>query len=227
MSLQNQVFPILNKGFVTLIDSMGSDLTTVNSARISFGNQKTELDERDEKLIKYLSDHEHTSPFRHAYMTFHVKAPIFVLRQWMKHRIASDFNEMSGRYTEFSEDDFYIPEVYRKQATVNKQGSEGEVEDPWSINQLYIASCEDAIKRYKQFIAAGLCREQARCILPLSMYSEVYWTVSLQAAAHFIHLRTDSHAQWEIQQYAQTIKTIVENQFPISLKSLLEAEKHV
>jgi thymidylate synthase (FAD) len=222
MNLTNQKFPVLDKGFVTLIDHMGSDLTTCNSARISFGKRKESFDEQDEKLVKYLAEHEHYSPFRHAYMTFHVKAPIFVFRQWMKHRIGSDFNEISGRYTEFPEDDFYVPEIFRQQAKINKQGSEGVVGDNWAAGKIYQNACENAIKSYKQLIEYGVCREQARCVLPVAMYSEVYWTVSLQAASHFISLRTDEHAQWEIQQYANKTREIVSELFPISLKYLLE-----
>ena len=121
-------FPVLDRGFVKLVDHMGSDLSVVNAARVSFGKRKEAFDEADGKLIDYLAQHDHTSPFRHTALTFHVKAPIFVFRQWMKHRIASEFNEISGRYVEFPEDEFFVPETFRRQAKVNKQGSEGEVE---------------------------------------------------------------------------------------------------
>jgi thymidylate synthase (FAD) len=156
-------------------------------------------------------------------MTFHVKAPIFVFRQWMKHRIASEFNEISGRYVEFTEDEFYLPESFRGQAKVNKQGSEGEVDGPEGAQarELFLGACRNSVTQYKAMIALGVCREQARCVLPLGLYSEVYWTVSLQAAAHFIRLRTDGHAQWEIQQYAQAVRQVVQGVFPESLKALL------
>ncbi|HQL47578.1 MAG TPA: FAD-dependent thymidylate synthase, partial [Holophaga sp.] len=101
--------PVLDRGFVRLIDHMGTDLTVVNAARVSFGKRKEAFDAKDAELVQYLAEHEHTAPFRHCYLTFHVKAPIFVFRQWMKHRIASDFNEISGRYVEFPEDEFYLP----------------------------------------------------------------------------------------------------------------------
>jgi len=215
--------PVLDRGFVKLIDHMGGDLSVVNAARVSFGKRKEAFDEADEKLINYLAEHDHTSPFRHTALTFHVKAPIFVFRQWMKHRIASEFNEISGRYVEFPEDEFFVPATFRRQAKVNKQGSEGEVDGPQSeqAQAVFLEACRNSVTQYKQLIALGVCREQARCVLPLGLYSEVYWTVSLQAAAHFIRLRTDSHAQWEIQQYAHAVRSVVEGVFPAGLKALL------
>lgn len=215
---------VLDKGFVKLIDHMGSDLSVVNAARVSFGKRKEAFDEGDEKLIKYLAKHEHTSPFRHTAMTLHVKAPIFVFRQWMKHRIGSEFNEISGRYVEFPEDEFYLPELFRQQAKVNKQGSEGAVADQAGAGRIYLEACRESVKRYKELLALGVCKEQARCVLPLGLYSEVYWTVSLQAAAHFIRLRSDGHAQWEIQQYAHAVRQIAEGVYPVSLKALMESE---
>lgn len=217
-------FPVLDKGFVKLIDHLGSDLSVVNAARVSYGKRKDTLDEGDEKLIRYLAKHEHTSPFRHTAMTLHVKAPIFVFRQWMKHRIGSEFNEVSGRYVEFPEDEFYVPELFRQQAKVNKQGSEGAVEDQAAALATYLDSCRASVAQYKALLSMGVCKEQARCVLPLGLYSEVYWTVSLQAAAHFIRLRSDSHAQWEIQRYADTVRQVVEHVYPVSMKALLESE---
>ncbi|MDR3669768.1 MAG: FAD-dependent thymidylate synthase [Holophaga sp.] len=216
-------FSVLDRGFVKLIDHMGSDLSVVNAARVSFGKRKEVFDAADSKLIGYLAEHDHTSPFRHTAMTFHVKAPIFVFRQWMKHRIASEFNEISGRYVEFTENEFYVPETFRRQAKVNKQGSEGEVDGAAGVQarELFLDACRNSVKQYKAMIALGVCREQARCVLPLGLYSEVYWTVSLQAAAHFIRLRTDGHAQWEIQQYAQAVRQVVQGVFPEGLKALL------
>jgi len=216
---------VLDRGFVKLVDHMGSDLSVVNAARVSFGKRKETFDEADGKLITYLADHEHTSPFRHTALTFHVKAPIFVFRQWMKHRISSEFNEISGRYVEFPQDEFFVPETFRRQAKVNKQGSEGQVEALASdqAHAIYLATCRNAVVQYKALIALGVCREQARCVLPLGLYSEVYWTASLQAVIHFIRLRTDAHAQWEIQQYAQAVKRMVEELYPNATKALLGA----
>jgi thymidylate synthase (FAD) len=217
--------PVLDRGFVRLIDHMGTDLTVVNAARVSFGKRKEAFDDKDAELVGYLAEHEHTAPFRHAYLTFHVKAPIFVFRQWMKHRIASDFNEISGRYVEFREDEFFVPGSFRQQAKVNKQGSEGEIEAAHRQTALdtYLEACHQSVAHYKQLIELGVCREQARCVLPLGLYSEVYWTASLQAVAHFLHLRLDSHAQWEIRQYAQAVRELTEPLFPESLKALMHA----
>ena len=214
---------VLDRGFVRLVDHMGSDLSVVNAARVSFGKRKETFDEADGKLLDYLAGHDHTSPFRHTALTFHVKAPIFVFRQWMKHRIASEFNEISGRYVEFPEDEFFVPDVFRRQAKVNKQGSEGQVDGAAAeqARAAFLETCRNAVAQYKNLIALGVCREQARCLLPLGLYSEVYWTVSLQAAAHFIRLRTDSHAQWEIQQYAKAVRQVVETIFPAGLRALL------
>lgn len=218
----NRKIEVLDKGFVTLKDFMGTDLTPVNAARISFGKQKDSFDERDEKLIKYLVEHDHTSPFRHEQLQFHVKAPIFVLRQWMKYRIGSEFNEISGRYVEFDGDEVHLPDVFRLQSKDNKQASEGRVTDQDRAQEAFRLAVYTAVAQYKSLIAMGVCREQARCVLPLGLYSEVYWTVSLQAVCHFINQRSDTHAQWEIQQYAAAVRSLVTEAFPISSKYLLE-----
>lgn len=221
--MDTEAIKVLDRGFVKLMDHMGSDLSIVNAARVSFGKRKEVFDERDAGLVDYLAAHEHTSPFRHTALTFHVKAPIFVFRQWMKHKVASEFNELSGRYVEFPEDEFYVPESFRLQAKVNKQGSEGEIapEVREEAREAFLGACRQAVAQYKHLISLGVCREQARCVLPMGLYSEVYWTASLQAAAHFIRLRTDAHAQWEIQQYAHAVKALVAQVFPVGLRALL------
>ena len=219
---QNEI-QVLDRGFVKLVDCMGGDLSVVNAARVSYGKQKDAFDEKDTKLIRYLATHEHTSPFRHAYLQFHVKAPIFVFRQWMKHQVGCSWNEISGRYVEFPEDEFHVPGLFREQAKVNKQGSEGAVADQAAALEAYGASCRASVASYKQLLELGVCREQARCVLPLGLYSEVYWTTSLQAVAHFIRLRSEAHAQWEIQEYARAVRALVEPRFPASLAALLDA----
>lgn len=216
---------VLDRGFVRLIDHMGTDLSVVNAARVSFGKRKESFDDKDAELVDYLAEHEHTAPFRHGYLTFHVKAPIFVFRQWMKHRIASDFNEISGRYVEFQEDEFFVPEHFRQQARVNKQGSEGEIAEGHreAARAAFLEACHQSLAQYRKMIELGVCREQARCVLPLGLYSEAYWTASLQAVAHFLHLRLDAHAQWEIRQYAQAVQKLTEPLFPVGLKALMKA----
>ena len=223
--MPNPEIKVLDKGFVRLIDHMGSDLSVVNAARVSFGKTKEAFEDSDAKLVDYLAEHEHTSPFRHTALTLHVKAPIFVFRQWMKHRIGSEFNEISGRYVEFPEDEYFVPAAFRRQAKVNKQGSEGSIDEAHRERAMasYLESCRGAVAHYKELLALGVCREQARCVLPLGLYSEVYWTVSLQAVAHFIRLRADAHAQWEIQQYAAAVRELVEPLYPVGLKALLAA----
>jgi len=158
-------FPVLDRGFVRLIDHMGSDLSVVNAARVSFGKKKEVFDEGDAKLVRYLAEHEHTSPFRHTAMTFHVKAPIFVFRQWMKHRVASEFNEISGRYVEFPPDEFYLPERFRQQAKVNKQGSEGEIapEHREAAAKAYLASCQGSVAQYKALRCTARSTGRSAC----------------------------------------------------------------
>ena len=216
---------VLDRGFVRLVDTMGGDLSVVNAARVSYGKRKETFEEGDTKLIRFLAEHEHTSPFRHACLQFHVKAPIFVFRQWMKHQVGCSWNEISGRYVEFPEDEFHVPATFRQQAKVNKQGSLGEIEPANREAALaaYTSSCKTSVASYKQLLALGVCREQARCVLPLGLYSEVYWTTSLQAAAHFIRLRSEEHAQWEIQEYARAVRSLIEDRFPASLAALLDA----
>ena len=219
---------VLDHGFVKLIDSMGDDLRTVNAARISYAKHKDTFDEKDAELINYLAEHEHTAPFRHNMLTFHIKAPIFVFRQWMRYKVASDFNEVSGRYVDLSDVQIHLPSTFRRQAVVNKQGSEGEI-DPDNIpkaRELFRNSALAQIEDYKEALALGICREQARELLPLGMYSEVYWTASLQTVAWFIHQRTDSHAQWEIQQYAKAVENLTATKFNISLDALLKCFNH-
>lgn len=216
---------VLDKGFVELVDHMGSDLTVVNAARVSFNKHKAEgaasLDDADRKLIKYLANHKHTSPFRHASLTFRVKAPIFVLRQWMRHTVGSDFNEMSMRYTEVH-NEFYEPKEWRKQATVNRQGSEGALEGAAHLDAShdYRVALSHVFSVYGRLLSLGVAREQARMVLPVSIYSEVYWTVSLQALAHFLTLRLEEHAQWEIREYAKAVEQLTLPIFPESIRAL-------
>lgn len=209
---------VLDKGFVALVDSMGSDLSVVNAARVSFGKQVSELRPRDKKLIKYLWEHKHSSPFRHASLQFHIKAPIFVLRQWMKHQVGCSWNEISGRYVEFDYE-YYTPSHFRVQSKDNKQGSEGAVDATTEqlAQKIYWESCDKAMQNYSELLNMGVCKEQARMVLPLNLYSECYWTCSLQAAIHFLKLREDSHAQWEIQEFARAVRELITPLFPVSL----------
>lgn len=218
-----QQIKVLDHGFVKYIDHMGDDLRTANAARISFHKQKGTFDDKDEALLRYLVEHGHTSPFRHCHITFHIKAPFFVLRQWMKYRIASEFNEVSGRYVDLGQAEFYIPSVFRSQSKNTKQGSDGVLEDDSRVLFTeYEKACKFAFYQYNQLVARGVAKEQARCVLPLATYTEVYWTASLQTVAHFLRQRLSPHAQKEIQEYAKVVATITEQMFPVSMKYLME-----
>ena len=197
-------------GEVALINQMGDALSVVNAARVSFGKMSLgpNLTDNDKRLIKYLWDNKHTSPFRHVTFTFHIKAPIFVLKQWQKHQVGSSFNEISGRYVQF-EPSFYQPDVWRKSIKNVKQGSGGPLDNQDDINEQYKSIVRYLHAEYCSLLDKGVCREQARIVLPLSLFSECYWTCSLQALLHFITLRLHSHAQVEIQYYAQAIKEIM------------------
>ena len=224
---------VLDKGFVELEDFMGGDLRVVNSAKVSNHKRSEEMGGSEEKLINYLMKNRHGSPFEHIYFTFYVKAPIFVVREWQRHRIGS-FNEMSGRYVQF-EPDFYIPEQVRVPGTTNKQGSkiptelsdlpedlkdvvEPDVIDRWNIHareellEAYINSYDD----YKYLLNIGVAKEMARMVLPLSLYTEMFWTVNARSLMNFLNLRTGENAQWEIRQYADAIELIFAEKMPIT-----------
>ena len=220
---------VLNKGFVEVIDSLGTDLTVVNSARVSFGKRKEVYDKSDRALVRYLAKHKHFSPFRHMVVQFHLKAPEFVMRQWYKHVVGIEttssyptkdhaWNEISGRYTPVS--DYYIPEIWRKQSEDNKQASEGELDklQQKRMSHLYERYLFEVERVYDTMVDAGMAKEQARVVLPLSQYTEVYWTASFQAIMNFIELRDETTAQWEIQQYAKCLKEMMYEIYPETVK---------
>ena len=218
-------------GEIELVDSMGSDLTVVNSARISFGGKSESINKKDKKLIEYLAKNEHTSPFRHSFLSFRIKAPEMIMRQWYKHVIgcswtAPEFhnhgwNEISGRYIEV-EPEFYHVKTYRKQSEDNKQGSDGKMEKmPNTICRAGVHEGADlAFRTDKMMLELGASKEQARMVLPLSLYTEVIWTGSLQAMHNFVKLRDHEHAQEEIRLYAQAISSVCETKFPYSWEAL-------
>lgn len=217
---------VLDKGYVRLVESLGNDLSVVNAARVSFNKEHTELSENDSKLIKYLIEHNHTSPFRHAFVTFEVKAPLFVARQWWKHVVGSDhtmdgWNEVSRRYVK-DELEFYVPEKWRLQAENKKQGSSGYVEDELESKAHTILlqnSYQIGAARYESAIADGIAVEQARLYLPAyGMYTSWRWSASLQSILHFLELRKGEDAQWEIQQYALAVEELIKPVFPLCIK---------
>ena len=210
---------VLNSGFVRLVDSMGGDERIVQAARVSYGDG-TKTKREDRALIKYLYDNKHTSPFEHVQFTFHVKAPIFIARQWMRHRTAS-INEISGRYS-ILQDEFYIPnfEDICVQSKDNKQGR-GESVNPLLAKEVqeYIKiSQECSYKTYQSLLENGVSREIARMVLPLNIYTQWYWSIDLHNLMHFLRLRLHSHAQLEIRNYAKAIVSLIEPVVPVVME---------
>ncbi|MCX7641929.1 MAG: FAD-dependent thymidylate synthase [Elusimicrobiales bacterium] len=211
------LFKVLDKGFVKLIDFIGSDEKAVLAARVSF-DMKPKGEERDKKLIEYLLKHEHFTPFEHCVFQFHIKCPIFVARQWMRHRWGS-YNEVSARYTEVK-DEFYIPEKFRIQDTKNKQGSlSSEQLEHKELIKIYENAVETSYKIYLELLSKGIAREMARMILPVSSYTQFYWTVNARSLLNFLKLRLDEHAQYEIREYAKIIAKIFEEKMPWTWES--------
>ena len=208
---------------VELIDKMGTDLTIVNAARVSFGKRKTEMSEGDEKLIKYLAKHGHWSPFGHASLQFRIKAPIFVARQLVKHQIGLTWNEISRRYVEY-EPEFYEVDKWRGRPINKKQGSsEEEIEwiDRGTRTDALQSQVETiALKNYNRMLEAGVAPEQARMILPQSMMTEWYWSGTLYAFARICNLMCAEDAQYETRIVANLINDECERLFPKSWTEL-------
>ncbi len=232
----------LDKGYVILHEVMGSDLTVVNSARVSYDKASAELTEKDKRLIKFLAKHGHTSPFRHATLQFEVYAPLMVARQHFKYLVGSSFQEPSGdnmmawnessrRYVT-EEPTFYIPRAdeWRSAPENSKQGSG----DPICEKDMTLAEettyhlleyIEEGIRLYESAMVYGICAEQARLFLPAyGMYVRYYWTASLQSVAHFLNQRLSHDAQAEITEYAKAIYQLASEKFPVSIGELVTAE---
>ena len=220
---------VLDKGYIEVVDTLGDDLTPVNAARVSFGGRSDTFTEKDKRLSKFLIKHKHFSPFRHQHIMLIIKAPEFVLRQWYKHVVGIEttsthatkdhaWNEISGRYVEV--EDFYYPEVWRKQSEDNKQASEGELDDLQQkrMSLAYNTYMNQVEMIYDNMISAGVAKEQARIVLPLSQYTQVWWTASFQSVMNFIELRDEPTAQVEIQEYARALKKIMLDAFPETTK---------
>ena len=220
---------VLDKGYIEVVDTLGDDLTPVNAARVSFGGRSKNFTDKDRRLSKFLIKHKHFSPFRHQHIMVIIKAPEFVLRQWYKHVVGIEttsthatkdhaWNEISGRYVEV--EDFYFPEVWRKQSEDNKQASEGELDDLQQkrMSLAYKTYMNQVEMIYDNMISAGVAKEQARIVLPLSQYTQVWWTASFQSVMNFIELRDEPTAQVEIQEYARALKKIMLDAFPETTK---------
>lgn len=204
---------LLDKGFVHLVDFMGGDNRVVSAARVSFGGV-SKGEERDKGLIKYLLEHQHHTPFEHCYFQFHICCPIYVARQWMRHRWGS-YNEISARYTQVK-DEFYIPSKFRGQDVKNRQGSVTAEFDNQALSKLYHDSVQACFETYHKLLQAGVAREMARGVLPVCQYTQFYWSVNARSLLNFLQLRTDGHAQYEIRVYADAIAQIFKEKMPWS-----------
>jgi thymidylate synthase (FAD) len=211
-----------NQGWVALIDRMGEEIKAVNAARVSFGKYKTEFDEKDATLLNFLIDEKHFAPLEHITLTFLVHCPLYVRGQWMRTRTAS-YNEISRRYTEVDME-LYTPSQYRGQSKDNKQAS---IDDEFlkcsdEAEKEVQEANEYALKKYEKLLKMGICREQARGVLPQNMMTTFYCTMNMRNALHFLSLRMESHAQWEIRVYANAIHDILKEYYPNIIKAFDE-----
>lgn len=223
-ALLEQTFPVLNRGFVRLVDYLGGDQRIVQAARVSYG-EGTKSVREDAALIDYLMRHQHTSPFEQVVLTFHLKMPIFVARQWIRHRTAR-LNEISGRYS-VMQDEFYLPqgEQVRYQTSSNKQGRSDEMA-PSDVQEQTIERLDEEQRtlygHYQSLLDQGIARELARVNLPLSLYTEMYWQIDLHNLFHFLKLRLDAHAQYEIRAYAEVMAEISQTVAPLAYRAFEE-----
>ena len=218
---------VLDKGYIEVIDTLGDDLTPVNAARVSFGGRSKKFEDKDRRLSKFLIKHKHFSPFRHQHVMMIIKAPEFVMRQWYKHVVGIEttsdhptkdhaWNEISGRYVAYQ--DFYEPTEFRAQSDDNKQASDGLIEEQSKANWYWKEAQNKAVDNYNKLLEMGMAKEQARSILPLTVYTQVWWTASFQSIMNFIELRDEKTAQVEIQEYARALKGIMLEVFPETTK---------
>ena len=216
---------VLDHGFVRLDDAMASDLSVVNSARVSFGRRKEEMDESDEGLVRFLMRDRHGTPFEHNAFRFHIRAPIFVVREWMRHRIGS-FNEFSMRYAKAT-DDFYVPDLDDVRTQVGKPGAYSfEPVEPGLAEQTreeLQAVYEQAFETYERLVEAGVARELARSVIPVGAYTEFYWTVNARALMNFVSLRAHENAQREIRRYAEAVETFLAEKMPVTHAAFVAA----
>ena len=218
---------VLDKGYIEVVDVLGDDLTPVNAARVSFGGRSKTFEDKDRRLSKFLIKHKHFSPFRHQHVMMIIKAPEFVMRQWYKHVVGIEttsdhptkdhaWNEISGRYVAYQ--DFYEPTEFRAQSDDNKQASDGLIEEQSKANWYWKEAQNKAVDNYNKLLEMGMAKEQARSILPLTVYTQVWWTASFQSIMNFIELRDEKTAQVEIQEYARALKGIMLEVFPETTK---------
>lgn len=223
MPMTTELVPVLDRGFVQYVSHMGDDLTVANAARVSFNKVSEKFVDKDAKLIQYLAKHNHWTPFAHPQITLRVKAPISIRTQLFKHKQGFVENEISRRYVSDGPA-IYNPRWRSSPTNGAKQGSEDFLEcgDNYNTcNTVYDMAIREAIIAYNTLLARGVAPEQARFVLPQGTYTEWWWTGSLAAYARVCKLRSDSHAQWEVQQYADAIGKVVSNLFPVSWQALV------
>lgn len=209
----NHVKVLGNQGWVGLIDHLGSEISIVNAARVSFGKLREEMDDRDHVLLEYLIENRHTSPLEHVVFTFSVHCPLFVRGQWHRHRTWS-YNEISRRYTEINME-FYTPPKLRIQAESNRQASITDPDfDDSALREKISRHNQESLDLYNQLLEDGVCREQARGVLPQNMMVTFWGTVNLGNLLHFLELRDSDHAQLEIREYAIAIKQLIKPIIP-------------
>ncbi len=234
---------VLDHGYVRLVDFMGTDQSIINAARTSY-HSASKGEEADKKLLNYLYKNRHTSPFEMCKIVFNIKMPIFVMRQFVRHRM-QNLNEVSARYTELPEE-FYIPEKWRAQDTKNKQGSVSQAE--WDVEREYLSNlgipipkatqhdifneavatqCTEAYEIYTNLLNAGVAREMARFVLPVNIYTEIVCCWDLKNLMYFFSLRDDPHAQWEIQQFSIAMKIIARDLFPWTMEAYDRYQFHL
>ena len=209
-----------NAGFVECIDTFGDDLTVVNAARVSFAKESTVMEPRDAKLITYLANHGHISPFFHPQIRMRLKMPIFVAREWFRHTVGFARNEVSRRYVD-DEPECWIPDVLRARDTNKKQGSKDEpIANHEGVLKHVQEHTKGALEFYNFLLKEGVAPEIARGVLPQSMYTEFVETASLSAYARLCSLRLDPQAQKEIREFADAVSKLMEEKFPVSWKAL-------
>jgi thymidylate synthase (FAD) len=216
--IADDAIPVLDHGFVRLDDAMASDLSVVNAARVSFARRKEAMDESDEGLVRFLMRDRHGTPFEHNAFRFHIRCPIFVAREWFRHRISS-FNEFSMRYAKAT-DEFYVPAAEDVRSQVGKPGAYTfepvDADLAEETRQALRGVYEQAYATYAELVERGVAREVARSVLPVGAYTEFYWTVNARALMNFVSLRAAETAQREIRRYADAVESLFAERMPVT-----------
>jgi thymidylate synthase (FAD) len=224
---ENRTIDVLDHGFVRLDEAMASDLSVVNAARVSFARRKEEMDDADRGLIRFLLRERHGTPFEHNAFRFHIRAPIFVAREWFRHRVGS-FNEFSMRYAKAT-DDFYVPAPEDVRTQVGKPGSysfeQVEPDLAETTRDEIRAVYETAFAAYERLVEQGVARELARSVIPVGAYTEFYWTVNARSLMNFVSLRAAETAQREIQRYADACERFLAKEMPVTYEAFVDADR--